>query len=100
MEAFKQLSMLTKATLAMMCISMLFITLSFLPWTHSLGALGLFLTGGLGVTAMLNDPEAEERIPLGLRIAVGFGTVLPFALITWLFQHYFFLVNVNLTNYR
>ena len=89
MEAFKQLSMLTKATLGIMLISMSMVVLSFLPWTHSMGALGLFLMGGLGITAILNDPEAEERIPLGLRIVVGFGVTLPFALFTWLLQRIF-----------
>ena len=96
MDAFKQLSTLTKVSLLVICVAMLLETLSFLPWTHSLGALGVFLMGGIGVTALLDDPEAEERIPLGLRILVGFGTALPFALITWGFQRLFILVNVSL----
>jgi len=96
MDAFKQLSTLTKVMLLVMCLSMVLEMLSFLPWTHSFGALGLFLMGGIGITALLDDPEAEEKIPLGLRIVVGFGTALPFALITWFFQRLFLLVNVSL----
>ena len=89
MGAFRQLSTLTKITLVLVFFFMILVTLGFFPWTHSVGTLGMFLLGGTAVTALLDDPEAEERIPLGLRLLVGFSAALPFALITWMFQRLF-----------
>jgi len=89
MEGFRQLSTLTKITLLLACFFMLLVALGFFPWTHSVGTLGLFLLGGTALTSVLDDPEAEERIPLGLRILMGFGIALPFTLIAWLFQRLF-----------
>jgi len=96
MEGFRQLSTLTKVTFLLACFFMLLITLSFLPWTHSMGAPGLFLLGGTALTSVLDDPEAEERIPLGLRILVGFGIALPFTLIVWLLQSTFSLTYIKI----
>jgi len=91
--------MLTKVTLLLACFFMFLVTLGFFPWTHSVGTLGLFLLGGTALTSVLDDPEAEERIPLGLRLLVGFSIALPFTLIVWLFQRLFplgeFLYRVN-----
>ncbi len=91
MEGFRQLSTLTKVTFVLVCIFMLLVTIGYLPWTYSVGPVGLFLLGGTAVTAVLDDPTAEERIPLGLRILVGFGAVLPFTLLAWLIQRAFTL---------
>lgn len=89
MKGFKQLSMLTKITFGLVCVFMLILCLGFFPWTHKWGALGVFMLGTIAVAAVLDDPEAEERIPLGLRILVGIGAALPFTLLTWLFQRMF-----------
>ena len=89
MEGFRQLSTLTKITFVLVCFFMFLVALGHFPWTHSIGALGLFLLGGTAVTATLDDPESEERIPLALRLLVGFGTALPFALVAWLLQRAF-----------
>ena len=89
MEGFRQLSALTKVTLALVLIFMLLVTLGYFPWTHSIGTLGLFLLGGTAITSILDDPQAEERIPLGLRLLVGFGAALPFTLLAWLLQRAF-----------
>ncbi|GEM_PF-3309940 len=89
MEGFRQLSTLTKITFLLACFFMFLIVLGFFPWTHTVGALGLFLLGGTTITALLDDPEADERIPLGIRLLVGFSAALPFALVAWLFQHLF-----------
>jgi len=89
MEGFRQLSTMTKVTLVLVCVFMFLVTLGFFPWTHSIGTLGLLLLGGTAVTAVLDDPQAEERIPLGLRLLVGFGAALPFTLLAWLLQRAF-----------
>jgi hypothetical protein len=80
MNKLRNLSGLTKANVLALII---FTIISFLGhiviWNlYLLAPYGFMLLVGQSITVALNDPDAEEPVPLALRAAIGYGIGIAF----------------------